>query len=102
MLLVVLATVGGIGDWECGYCGNLNLASRKQTEKCNMRKCGEAHYLNSGKTYSVMTPQQAAALAAAEEAKKNQPKVPKRQSLYAQQGGGMANPKKPKLVDNRK
>ena len=43
----------------------------------------------------MMTPAQAAREEAAKKAaedKKNQPKGEKRQSLYANQGGGMANP----------
>jgi len=85
------------GDWQCGYCGNINLAERKQTEKCNMRRCEAARYLDSGKRYGMMTPAQAAREAAekAEEDRrknmtKEEKKGEKRQSLYVNQAGGMA------------
>ena len=84
------------GDWQCGYCGNINLAARKQIEKCNMRSCGKDHYLNSGKVYTMMTPAMAAKEAReAKEKLDNQHEArkkagEKRPSLYANQNGGMA------------
>jgi len=111
------------GDWKCGYCDNMNRARYKQTERCNMKFCMAPRYLGPHDTGGSLSAAAAKVLqlqlAEAAEARKNQEliekekmkqakleaeleaakqggekKSKKRESIYADQGGGLSNPKK--------
>jgi hypothetical protein len=78
------------GDWQCGSCGNVNLASRGQVFKCNMNRCKVERFMGD-----IGGAEEAALAVTGKNVGKaweSAPREKKRVSLYANQGGGLANP----------
>jgi hypothetical protein len=112
------------GDWKCGYCENMNRARYKQTERCNMNYCMAPRYLGPNDVGGSLSAAAAKVLqlqlSEAAEARKKQAeedarvlreakqasqdgegKKKKRESIYADQGGGLSNPQKNRYKKGR-